>query len=639
MNRTAVTWVSFTLGAIIVAAALGWVTHTATQLDDVQRDLQRDITTQQATRLALWRMDSAAMPWLAVENVRPFTFYQQALDEQLEGNNGPQQAVRLYFQFDPDGALSSPQVDTNSKAPDGAHAKDLAFVSEHFARDVLTSAMPVNGFTPALSTQPPAVSILGGLVSAENGNRLNVADAQQKRQSYQQQSAVENERDYRQRGNNYNTVTNNIELRVEVNQQALEQQTQFARVPKANAEPDRDKQEVTIQPQVVLGGSGQGQQIADVHALQSQFQFVQQPNGVTSPGWVFAEYEPMRPIVIGDVPLIVRRVTVDGRQYVQGCLLDWAWIRQQLLVEVGDLLPNAQLALVSNDTADDTTYRLAALPVALTPGVVPLPELPASPLRTALVVAWSCLIAGTVAVGVLLFGVMQLSQRRAAFVRAVTHEMRTPLTTFQLYTELLASGRVKTSEQQQQYVSTLHRESDRLSHMVENVLAHARLERKQKPAALGTHEAGALLDRAWDRLCIRVEQAGMQLVRKDFADASATAVRAEPGSVEQVLLNLVDNACKYAAKAEDRHIHIELEAGAKHVIIRVTDHGPGLPAAQRRRLFRAFNKSADEAALSAPGVGLGLALSRRLARSMGGDLRLDKRYKGGAAFEFLLPRA
>jgi signal transduction histidine kinase len=131
----------------------------------------------------------------------------------------------------------------------------------------------------------------------------------------------------------------------------------------------------------------------------------------------------------------------------------------------------------------------------------------------------------------------------------------------------------------------------------------------------------------------------MQLVRKDFADASATAVRAEPGSVEQVLLNLVDNACKYAAKAEDRHIHIELEAGAKHVIIRVTDHGPGLPAAQRRRLFRAFNKSADEAALSAPGVGLGLALSRRLARSMGGDLRLDKRYKGGAAFEFLLPRA
>ena len=71
--------------------------------------------------------------------------------------------------------------------------------------------------------------------------------------------------------------------------------------------------------------------------------------------------------------------------------------------------------------------------------------------------------------------------------------------------------------------------------------------------------------------------------------------------------------------------------------IAVADHGPGLSAAVRRRLFRSFSKSAEEAAASAPGIGLGLALSRRLARDMGGDLRLDENAVGGARFILSLP--
>lgn len=641
MSRSALTWVCFALGAIIVACAVGWVTRTAIELDDAQRGLQRDITTQQTTRLALWRMDSAAMPWLAVENVKPFTFYQRPVAEDASGNNGPQQAVRLYFQFAPDGTLSSPQVSREADAKQNDAAGDLALIGRSFAPESLVAAMPVNGYTPEVSIQRDLRGMLEEPV-ADNGVSLSVAGASQKQWvAYQQKSARSNERDYEQRnrqfdGNNYGNMTNNA-VRVEVNQEVL---TQSQMVQAASPGPPSDPQSTTegqAAQQLFLGGvQAEGLQQAAEPA--HNFLLTNRVNFEPS-GWLLAEYEPMRPIVVDDMPLIVRRVTVDGKQYVQGCLLDWAWIRSQLLNEVEDLLPDARLKLIPNDSDVAHDFRLAALPVALTPGLVPLPELPASPLRTALTVAWTSLIASTVAVGLLLFGVMQLSQRRAAFVRAVTHEMRTPLTTFQLYTDLLASGRVKDADQQQQYVATLHRESDRLSHMVENVLAHARLERRHVPAALADIDAGALLDRAWDRLAIRADQANMKLVRHDFADAADVTVCAERGSVEQVLLNLVDNACKYAAKATDRQIHIELEAGPKHVIIRVADHGPGLPAAQHRRLFRAFNKSADEAAVTAPGVGLGLALSRRLARSMGGDLRQDARYKDGAAFELLLIRA
>ena len=69
------------------------------------------------------------------------------------------------------------------------------------------------------------------------------------------------------------------------------------------------------------------------------------------------------------------------------------------------------------------------------------------------------------------------------------------------------------------------------------------------------------------------------------------------------------------------------------------DHGPGLPPRAIRRLFRPFSKSAHDAAHSAPGVGLGLALSRRLARALGGDLRLDENGPHGACFVLTLPLA
>jgi len=107
--------------------------------------------------------------------------------------------------------------------------------------------------------------------------------------------------------------------------------------------------------------------------------------------------------------------------------------------------------------------------------------------------------------------------------------------------------------------------------------------------------------------------------------------------VVAVLFKKVDNACKYAQGAQDRRIHLEAQLGPRLNIL-VRDHGPGIPTAERRQLFAPFSKSAQRAALSAPGVGLGLALSRRLARAMGGELS----YRGdssGAIFVVELPRA
>jgi signal transduction histidine kinase len=241
-------------------------------------------------------------------------------------------------------------------------------------------------------------------------------------------------------------------------------------------------------------------------------------------------------------------------------------------------------------------------------------------------------------VAALLWGVVRLSERRAAFVSAVTHELRTPLTTFRLYAEMLAEGMVPDSQRRQEYLLSLRREADRLAHLVENVLSYARLERGRRGGAVGPIALGELVDRAEQRLAAHAEQSGMTLVVEGRESAAGAVVLANPSAVEQVLLNLVDNACKYAAAATDRRIHVALRCGAGEAALVVRDHGAGVPLSARRRIFRSFSKSARDAAETAPGIGLGLTLSRRLARDMGGDLQLDLNVADGACFVFGLRR-
>jgi signal transduction histidine kinase len=294
---------------------------------------------------------------------------------------------------------------------------------------------------------------------------------------------------------------------------------------------------------------------------------------------------------------------------------------------------------------------LATLPVQL---VVPEPTvsssslefidvpadsaLPAwSAIRVSLVIAWICMALAAVAVGILLQGAVTLSERRGAFVAAVTHELRTPLTTFRMYAEMLAAGMIPAGQRQQQYLETLRVEADRLSHLVENVLAYARLERGKPGKRREEVSLAGLLDRVESRLADRARQAEMELVVEADEAARKCVVHTDPGAVEQILFNLVDNACKYAVGAADRRIHLQLSQTPEGAKLRVRDHGEGIAPQEARKLFRPFSKSVHEAASSAPGVGLGLALCLRLARALGGRLELES-CEAGASFLLTLPR-
>ncbi len=355
-----------------------------------------------------------------------------------------------------------------------------------------------------------------------------------------------------------------------------------------------------------------------------------------------------RPIWIDDKLVLARRVVADGQVRIQGCWLDWPEIKHMLQQEVADLFPVLDLLPVTDETVVTPGRLLATLPVQLS---LPATELagaaagttlsPArlSAIRISLLIAWCCLVLGGVASAVMLHSVLALSERRAAFVSAVTHELRSPLTTFRMYAEMLAEGMVRDDQQRRSYLETLRVEADRLSHLVDNVLQYARLERGRNARRRVPIELERLMQQATERLPQRAKQSGMMLQEAPSPPVAQQVVWTDPAAVEQILFNLVDNACKYASSARDRRIHIQWSIGNGVAQVRVTDHGPGISHEQLKKLFRPFSKTDQEAAQSAPGIGLGLALCQRLATDVGGKLTYAPGPGTGAAFLLELPLA
>lgn len=340
----------------------------------------------------------------------------------------------------------------------------------------------------------------------------------------------------------------------------------------------------------------------------------------------------------GDRLCMTRQVWVGDRELLQGCWLDWEAIKEVLMSTIRDVLPGADLVpagpLQGTIQGQAEDGRLSALPVRLRPGPAPSVPEDGSPGRGVLAVGWAFALAGALAGGVVLVRSTGQSERRGAFASAVAHELRTPLTTFRLYTDLLARGMVEDPAEQAELHRTLAAEADRLDHLVKNVLAYARLDAGRE-VSLTELSARELMDRIIPRLEARAAQSGSGIGWDLPEGLQSRRLRTDPLMAEQVLLNLVDNACKYGGGGPGG-IRISAEAPEGRLLLRVEDSGPGIPAGEQSRLFRPFEKLGPREARRAPGVGLGLALSRRLARILGGDLAFEPGHPG-ARFVLTLP--
>jgi signal transduction histidine kinase len=204
-----------------------------------------------------------------------------------------------------------------------------------------------------------------------------------------------------------------------------------------------------------------------------------------------------------------------------------------------------------------------------------------------------------------------------------------------MYAELLSEGRTRDEAKCARYLDVIVSESQRLTRLINNVLDFSRLEQGRKTYRPESLDLAGETRRVTAAQSARLLAAGLT-VELDGADIPCPA-RSDRDAFEQSLLNVLDNAAKYAA--DGKLLTVRIAADGEQACVRVCDRGPGVPAAHRDRLFQQFHRVDDTLTARQPGCGLGLSISRRLLRDQGGDLRYEPNPAGGACFVLSLPRA
>ena len=649
-------WLAFLTCSAVVAAAMAVITHHALSLEKAGLQAAGEAQLGEKVRLALWRMDTEAAAMLFAENNRaPSDFrnfpHPRLLNYPVAGGtdemqqstgpppspllaNMPDYAI-LHFEINENGRVESPQVPAYPSP---------ASVSQHSL-----SAQQLAACAVALARLRTLLGLEENRRTASFNQNLSMAVAAA------------------------NTVFPGLS-----NEAAL-----TANAPETDVAPPPQLPALK-KPAAATSNRGQDAAMNEYNSRQAIVQKAVRSNSLNAGSQPFdasTQSMPARPALPAQVTpfkalwlegelFLVRSVVDGGTSRVQGVWLRTSTLAAALLGTLRDLLPNATLIpfqpfvftpdnvlqpanaakhatlsdLAKSFTVKAGSYEraplaLVTLPWQLVPGEEVMPGAPAwSPLHTLLSVTWGCVVLAMAAVAVLLGGVVALSERRASFVSSVTHELRTPLTTFKLYSEMLAEDMVPEPEQRKAYLMTLQNEASRLTHLVENVLAYSRIERGTARARIEHSSVASLAERLVPRLTEHAAAAALQLTCDVPDSLSGIRLSLDVTAVEQILFNLVDNACKYAA-SDERQEMLELSfARVNNTLqIRLRDYGPGIPAAARRDVFKPFHKSAQQAAASKPGVGLGLSLSRRLARALGGNLSLDCLTKNGTCFLLELP--
>ena len=243
-----------------------------------------------------------------------------------------------------------------------------------------------------------------------------------------------------------------------------------------------------------------------------------------------------------------------------------------------------------------------------------------------------------VTAGLTLIAVLQLrrerllARMRSDFVSRVSHELRTPMTQIRMFSETLLLDRVRSDEERKRYLTIIDREARRLSHLVENVLRFSRTERGEVRLAPTRHDLGPLVQDLVEEF--RPLAAGRRTrLAMRLQDGAVASV--DDDALRQVLLNLLDNAVKYGPEGQE--IRVGVAPGENGARVWVEDEGPGIPPAERERIWERFFRLDAHRESAIAGTGIGLTVVRDLVGLHGGRSWVEPGERGGARFVVELP--
>jgi signal transduction histidine kinase len=244
-----------------------------------------------------------------------------------------------------------------------------------------------------------------------------------------------------------------------------------------------------------------------------------------------------------------------------------------------------------------------------------------------LIVAGAWLIERTVA------RELAVADLQSDFVSAVSHEFRTPLTTLCQLSEMLVRDRVATDDDRRQYYQLLHGESHRLRRLVETLLNFGRLEAGQMEFRFSDVDVRVLVRNTIDEFAASRQARGHRI--ELAVDEMPLPMRGDGDVLKTVVWNLLENAAKYSPECDT--IWVTVRRRGSDIALTVRDRGVGIPVQEQRQVFDKFVRGVSARASDVGGVGVGLAMARRIVDAHGGDIAIESAPGMGSTFTVRLP--
>ncbi len=231
---------------------------------------------------------------------------------------------------------------------------------------------------------------------------------------------------------------------------------------------------------------------------------------------------------------------------------------------------------------------------------------------------------------------LKLARQKTDFVSNVSHELKTPLTSIRMFSELLAEQRVTDTAKQRSYLNIITAEAGRLTRLINNVLDFSRMERGEKKYNFQPCDLTGVVRGIEQTFRPHLEAGGFKFICE--LPETPVSVRGDADALSQVIVNLLSNAEKYSNGGKEIILRLaQKQTPLPHAEIRALDRGPGIPRGSEEKIFEKFYRAHDSLNSGVQGSGLGLTIARQIARAHGGDVVYEPRDGGGSCFVLRLP--
>jgi len=227
----------------------------------------------------------------------------------------------------------------------------------------------------------------------------------------------------------------------------------------------------------------------------------------------------------------------------------------------------------------------------------------------------------------------RLAQAKSDFVSNVSHELKTPLSTISLFSEILELGRAKNEEKKAEYYRIIRHESRRLNKTIDNILDFSRIEAGRKKYDLVEGDMAEVIEGVLSTHRYQIMNSGFDVQTNIESDLPPVLIDRE--AMAQAISNLIDNAIKYSGKV--KQLSIAARTVRSQLSIEIADHGVGIPRAEQARVFEKFYRVGDGLVHDVKGSGLGLSLVKHIVEAHKGTISVESDDDKGTRFTILLP--